>query len=484
MKSRSLLLIGVIGLWIGCVTSAGSRADGSTTTVGLPSVVQPGGMATQLTSAPRNHFISPFGPFSPDGQWIVYDTREDEAAMGRNSSIEQVNTHNGQIAVIYETSNQGPYGPGCGTPSYSPVSSEIIFIHGILQATAERPYDFSRRIGAMTNANHPGEAVFLDARDVTPPFTPGALRGGTHAHEWSGDGNWIGFTYNDAIVADIEKRTGKPVDLRTVGVSTRLRPVRVDKDPHGENNDGKWYSVLVARVTPNPAPGSDEISRAFENAWVGAHGYRREDGTLQRAQAYLGKLRTRDNRELIEVFIVDIPERIDITGSTGPLEGTDQMMPQPPQGCIQRRLTFTEHNRHPGVVVEPRHWVFSSADGEHIGFLAKDDRGVVQLFAVSPRGGQPLQITRHAESIHSTFSWHPNDPVICYATGNSIFSCRIGPNNAPAEPIRLTEPAQTAPIYPSWSRDGKSIAYNLALANGKKAYRQIILLRLTDAIVH
>ncbi len=29
---------------------------------------------------------------------------------------------------------------------------------------------------------------------------PGALRGGTHRHEWSGDGKWIGFTYNDAIL--------------------------------------------------------------------------------------------------------------------------------------------------------------------------------------------------------------------------------------------------------------------------------------------
>jgi len=468
---------------MGCAASGVAGSNESIATACLPSVVQPGGIAIQLTSAPRNHFMSPFGPFSPDGQWIVYDTREDEAAMGRNSNIEKVNTGNGRIRVVYETPDQGPHGPGCGTPGYSPARNEIIFIHGPLKATAERPYDFSRRIGAMVNEDNPGQAGFVDARDVTPPFTPGALRGGTHAHQWSGDGDWIGFTYNDAVMADIEKRTGQRVDLRTVGVSTRLRPVEVDRDPHGENNDGLWYSVLVARVTPEPAAGSDEISRAFENAWVGAHGYRREDGTLQRAQAFLGKLRTRDNRELVEVFIADIPERIDIPGPTGPLEGTDQAMPQPPQGCSQRRLTFTEHSRHPGVVTEPRHWLFSSADGEHIGFLARDDSGVVQLFAVSPRGGRPIQLTRHAESIQSTFSWHPREPVVCYAAGNNIFSCRIGPDGSPMPPRRLTEPAQTTPIYPCWSPDGRSIAYNLTLYNGKKAYRQIVLLRLTADVV-
>jgi len=32
------------------------------------------------------------------------------------------------------------------------------------------------------------KATRLDARDVTVPFRPGALRGGTHAHQFSGDG--------------------------------------------------------------------------------------------------------------------------------------------------------------------------------------------------------------------------------------------------------------------------------------------------------
>jgi hypothetical protein len=34
----------------------------------------------------------------------------------------------------------------------------------------------------------------LDARDLLPPFTPGALRGGTHVHQFSPDGMIVSST--------------------------------------------------------------------------------------------------------------------------------------------------------------------------------------------------------------------------------------------------------------------------------------------------
>jgi hypothetical protein len=435
----------------------------------------------QLTFDPYNHFISPFGSFSPDGQWIVYDTRTDETAMGSNANIEKVNTHTGKTVVIYKTPNQNPYGPGCGTPSYSSVENKIVFIHGILNSNADRPYGFSRRTAVMVDESHPGKGILLDARDITSPFTAGALRGGTHAHQWSADGNWIGFTYNDAIMADIEKHTGQKLDLRTVGVSTSLRPVSIDKDPQGENNNGIWFSALVVRVVPDPTPGSDEIARACEDAWVGKNGYPKPDGSFQRARAFQGKLQTKENTELVEVFIVDIPDRIDIPGPTGPLEGTETQMPQPPKGCIQRRLTYTESWKYPGVVAQPRHWLFSSSDGQYIGFLAKDDNGTVQLFVVSPLGGQPIQITFHDKPVQSTFSWHPSEPVVCYACDNSIFTCRIDRTSRPQTPVRVTNKAGSLPIYPTWSPDGKSIVYNLDITDGQKNYRQIFLVLLKNS---
>ena len=201
----------------------------------------------QITFDPRNHHLAPFGFWSPDDQSVVYDTRSDETAMGSNSNIEKVILETGEIVVLYETPNQTEYGPGCGTASFNPVENKVVFIHGIMNSNARRPYGLSRRTAVAVDESQPGRAIFVDARDVTPPFTPGALRGGTHAHEWSADGKWIGFTYNDAIMAAIEKRTGQPMDLRTIGLAAEFKPVTVDHDAEGENNDGIWFSALVAK---------------------------------------------------------------------------------------------------------------------------------------------------------------------------------------------------------------------------------------------
>ena len=40
----------------------------------------------------------------------------------------------------------------------------------------------------------------LDARDLLPPFTPGALRGGTHVHQFSPDGHVVSSTYEDHVL--------------------------------------------------------------------------------------------------------------------------------------------------------------------------------------------------------------------------------------------------------------------------------------------
>jgi hypothetical protein len=128
----------------------------------------------------------------------------------------------------------------------------------------------------------------MDARDVTPPFTPGALRGGTHRHEPDATGKWVGYTYNDQIMHALGK------DLRTIGVTQLGNPVKTDRDPKGENHDGEGWSVLVVRVTPDPKPGSDEINQAASDSWVGTHGYQRADGKRQLARAFLGRVKDKN----------------------------------------------------------------------------------------------------------------------------------------------------------------------------------------------
>src|SRR5690606_3611959 len=148
-----------------------------------------------LTHAAQGHTIHHTQVFSKDGQWIVYDTRNGDTQIGRTGSIELVDVNSGEERVLDDTENQAEYCPGVGAATFSPVQNRVLFIHGIRNADASRPYGMTRRTGVAVDTNRPGEPIFMDARDVSPPFTPGALRGGTHAHSWSGDGQWISFTY-------------------------------------------------------------------------------------------------------------------------------------------------------------------------------------------------------------------------------------------------------------------------------------------------
>lgn len=467
------VILAVVVFGIGVLTGCGHFMSGKPSTLRTYQATE----VRQLTWDFQNHYLSPYGGFSPDNQWLVYDTRTAEGAMGGNPAIEKVNTVTGRREVVYRVPNQNEYGPGCGTPTWHPHENKIIFLHGLDNADHDRPYDLHRRTCVMVDEANPGIATRLDARDVTVPYSPGALRGGTHAHQFSGDGQWIGFTYNDGLLTEIDRQTGRPVNLRTVGVMTPCRSVDVDTDPEGENHNGIWFSVLVARVVPYPQVGSDEISRAFDNAWVGKNGYRKADGTWQRAQAYLGKLKIKDNRDLIEVFISDIPERIDRPGPSGPLEGTMDDFPLPPEGVTQRRLTSTENKKYPGVAEDPRHWVLSSSDGKYIAYLAKDDNGIVQIFVVCPQGGDPVQITDGQTPIQSTFFWKPDSHILCYVCDNSIFVTGLE-NEQPLKSIRLTERFPVHPVYPCWSNDGNMIAFNVDIPDGGNLYRQIFVIQL------
>ena len=172
--------------------------------------------------------------------------------------------------------------------------------------------------------------------------------------------------------------------------------------------------MLVSETVPQPQPGSDQINRAYEEGWIGREGYRKADGSRQRwALAFIGDTLSASG-ELPEVFIVDLPENDADYARAGalPLQGTESELPAPPQGVRQRRVTFTGDRRYPGVAGVPRHWLRSSPDGSQIAFLMKDGGGVVQLWTVSPNGGEPRQVSRSEHDIQSAFSWHPQGGAI------------------------------------------------------------------------
>lgn len=61
-----------------------------------------------------------------------------------------------------------------------------------------------------------GAVENLDAMDITPPYTAGALRGGSHVHVFSPNGQLVSFTYNDHVMHERDPKR----DLRNVGVAS------------------------------------------------------------------------------------------------------------------------------------------------------------------------------------------------------------------------------------------------------------------------
>lgn len=403
--------------------------------------------------------------FSPDGEWLAYDTRTDDGGIAASSKIEKVNVNTGEKKVLFEIKNNQIWGPGAGAVSYSPTENAVVFIHGL----AENPYQQWRRTGVIIEDKNPNVPVFMDARDVTFPFTPGALRGGTHRHEWGGDGEWIGFTYNDAILKALEDSTGRKHNLRTIGVSRKIKPVEVDKN--SENISGSWFSALVVRVVPEPTPGSDEISHAASDSWVGKNGYFNKNGKRQIARAFLGTVTDKKGKQIPEVFIVDIPDNITQTGEHGPLEGTTTTFPMPPKGTVQRRLTYTVNSSRPGCTGIVR----SSPDGNYLAFMAYDEKSILQVFLISPNGGKPLQLTKHESDVSGNLRWHPDGEHVSYTWNGSLILCKTGDLPFEQRFEKLTLPTNPAPTNAVWSPDGKVIAFNrlVKAENGKKSTQQI-----------
>lgn len=417
-----------------------------------------------------NHDLDNNDNFSPDDKWLVYDIRT-EAGIGACPRIEKVNIETGEKVLLYELKQNKVYGPGVGAVSYSHTENKVVFIHGLLNITEQNQYQQWRRTGVIIDDAHPGVPIFMDSRDISSPFTPGALRGGTHRHEWSRDGGWIGYTYNDAILKHLEDSTGEIHNLRSIGISKYIKPINVDERPDEENINGEWTSAIVVNVKANPTPGSDEISRAAGDSWVGVSGYENPNGSMQRARAFIGTLKNKDGEDVDEVFIVDIPDDITIPGKYGPLEGTLTSMPAPPLGSSQRRLTFTTSAKFPGCVGVVR----SSSDGKHLGFRMHDEKGIMQMFTISPSGGKPMQQTFHETDIQSGIRWHKDGNKICYVWDNSIVIKELGAKSFQ----RMTQSSTNPPTDLVWSHDGKTIAYNRQVADESgNMTKQIFVIKL------
>ena len=424
-------------------------------------------LTTDLT---YNHDLDNNDNFSPDDQWLVYDTRTEKGGIGGNATIEKVHVATGKKKLLYYLDKNTAYGPGVGAVSYSHTENKVAFIHGLMNSSKDNPYEQWRRTGIILDENQLDKPIFMDARDVESPFTPGALRGGTHRHEWSGDGKFIGFTYNDAIMKQLEDSTGAILNLRTIGVSKADSKVIIDPENPG-NFSGDWFSTLVVEVVPEPQPGSDQISRAAGDSWVGTHGYTDRNGKKQRARGFIGTVKNSDGQNVDEVYIVDIPEDITLPSEKGLLQGTESDLPSPPKGASQSRLTFTGKTEQPGCEGIVR----SSLDGAWLAYLAYDQNHIKQVFCISPSGDQTIQVSFHKSDVQSGVRWHSSEHKIIYVQNNSVIQRDIHSEGFEV----LTEPSDNAPTNLVWSHDGKTIAYNRLVENEEGvSTKQIFLLEL------
>ena len=428
----------------------------------------------QLTSDNSGHTIHNTQCFSPDDQWIVFDTRNNDTLIRSTGNISMVNTRTGEITELYHTRHQTEYGPGVGAASFCPVSNRVIFIHGVRNSDKNNPYGFTRRTGVAIDIAKPFHPVFMDARDITPPFTAGALRGGTHAHNWSADGKWISFTYNDVVISELEKIDSSVKDLRTVGVMVPDHPVHVADHASKENNSGEMFSVVVTKVTENPKPGSDEIDKAFDEGWIGIKGYQKNDGSWQRrAIAFQGEVTNSDGTTKAEVFVVDLPQDLTKANHGQPLEGTNSTKPNVPMGVLQRRITHSQNG-----IQGPRHWLRCTPDGNLIAFLSKDDKDITQVFGVSPNGGKIIQLTHNPYSVQGPFNVSPDGKHLAYLADNSVFVTEIKTGECKRLTPRYSDDES---VWGSviWSNNGSMLAFNKYVKDHKtgELFLQIFLIK-------
>ncbi len=408
----------------------------------------------QVTFAPHGHILTNANVWSPDGNWLVYDVRSDaQGAVFDGDFIEMVNVDSGEIRRLYQSKD----GAHSGVASFDPKHWRVAFILGPENPTPDWQYGGSHRQGVIVETARPNLAIHLDARDLTPPFTAGALRGGSHVHIWDARGDWLSFTYNDALLG-AQSVDGSDIDQRNIGVSVPAGPVRVAAD-NVRNHSGAYFTVLATRTVNQPRAGSDEIGRAFEESWIGNNGYVRADGTRQKhAIAFQGEVTAKSGALISEVFVADLPDDVTKPSSDGPLAGTLAKRPTPPLGTTQRRLTYSDTRKFPGIQ-GPRHWLRSSPDGKQIAFLMRDDNGVVQLWTISPNGGVMRQITRDNWDVASAFSWNSSGKSIAYVADNSVFVVDVQSGKSQRLTPRTDDENAPLPLACVFAPNGKRIAY-------------------------
>jgi hypothetical protein len=438
----------------------------------------------QVTSAAHGHILANAAVWSPDGEWLVYDVRSDPAgSVFDGTRIERVHVDSGAVQVLYESRR----GACCGVPMVNPVDGRVAFILGPEDPTPDWQYCAWHRRGVIVDPDRPGEISNLDACDLAPPFTSGALRGGSHVHQFSPDGRLVSFTYEDHVLASLSPpskggaRGGIPdatihnkIELNQRNVAVAFPRAVVVPRAHPRNHDGEFFSVVTTRTVNAPRPGSDDISRAYEEAWL--HSPERagpSPAPASRKLAFLGDLLTADGRPITELFLLSLPDNLTQPGDAR-LEGTATTRPAPPRGTVQRRLNYTADRRFPGVQ-GPRHWPRCSPQGDAIALLMRDDAGVVQLWTVEPSGNGLRQVTRDPFPVESAFTWNHDGSRVAYIADGGVVIADVATGRTQRVTPALGDGVKLRPEACVFLPDGRRVAFVGEVASGGRAFNQIFV---------
>jgi hypothetical protein len=410
----------------------------------------------QISFTQKMHSLDNNDNFSPDDKFLCYDTRGTvfNQDIANSKSIEKIELATGSETVLYEpesvTGEQGA--PGVGAASWHPSENKVIFIHGPLldEVKARGYYGIRNRTGVEANADGSGKVTKVDMRDVATdrPTTPGAQRGGTHRHEYTREGNRIGFTYDDYLVQKYD---------RTIGY---MEPN--DTAPEGYTH---YFAVLLKPAEKGKSK-AGEIEKAYGDSWVDPAGNMR---------AFVGKVRAENGVDFtMDLFVADIQKNTNITTADS---GDNDQYPEPPKGIKIRRLT------HSGNV---EGIVRGSFNGKNIAYVSKSKKGVLQVFVIDSKGSDLSEDKSKKPKQLSTFPanasaprWHPKKNwVFSIYNGNIVAICAEAGDNF-GRTVMLTDDRQTRNELVV-SNSGNTLAYTIQKKQEeeKTPFKQISILEL------
>jgi hypothetical protein len=218
-------------------------------------------------------------------------------------------------------------------------------------------------------------------------------------------------------------------------------------DSAAGNIQGKYYSAIIADVIVEPEHGSDQISKAFDECWLGNIG---DDSNP--SIAFQGTTKNEDGKDVVEIFLVDIdPQKIlQDKGAIG-REGEKIRVPK---GIISKRLSHSENG-----LSDLRHWLRSSPDGKFIYALAKDKNGFNQIARCEVQTGELKNISNLDFSISSPINIDPKGEKITFIANNNVYLFDLKSLKAD----KITDfGSDDLPLLgvPVFSRDGSKLAFN------------------------